>query len=104
DPQDWKNDSEEAVYKYLVEKLSRLEGRGILLLHDTHLASVRALPRALDWLARENRRAIAEGREPVTIVSYDVLGPPRRLPESGLERLVAGIATDVGGSVGRLLR
>jgi len=104
DPQDWKNGSEDAVYRYLVGKLARLEGRGILLLHDTHLASVRALPRALDWLARENRRAVAEGREPVTIVSYDVLVPPRPIAESGLEHLVADLAADVGGSVERLFR
>src|SRR5215471_14051363 len=50
DPQDWKSESEEAVYSYLVERIGRLHGRGILLLHDTHAASVRALPRMLDWL------------------------------------------------------
>jgi peptidoglycan/xylan/chitin deacetylase (PgdA/CDA1 family) len=104
DPQDWKNDSEEAVYRYLVGKLSKLEGRGILLLHDTHMASVHALPRVLDWLARENRRAVQEGREPVTIVDYDVVVPHRRVAESGLERLVGGIATDVGGAVAESFR
>jgi peptidoglycan/xylan/chitin deacetylase (PgdA/CDA1 family) len=104
DPQDWKNDSEEAVYQYLVRKLSHLEGRGILLLHDTHQGSVQALPRALDWLARENRRAVREGRQPITIVDYGVVVPRRPLLESGLERLVADLATDVGGSVGQLLR
>ena len=42
DPQDWKNRREEDVTKYLVGKLSKLRGRGILLMHDTHAASVRA--------------------------------------------------------------
>jgi peptidoglycan/xylan/chitin deacetylase (PgdA/CDA1 family) len=68
DPQDWKNHREEDVYAYLVDKISHLHGRGILLLHDTHPASVRALPRFLDWLARENVRAVDEGRLPVTII------------------------------------
>ena len=57
DPQDWKSDDEEAVFAYLTSKLSQLQGRGIMLLHDTHTASVHALPRFLDWLARENARA-----------------------------------------------
>jgi peptidoglycan/xylan/chitin deacetylase (PgdA/CDA1 family) len=99
DPQDWKHHDEEAVYRYLVGKLSRLHGRGILLLHDTHLASVRALPRMLDWLARDNQRAVAEGRAPVTIVGYDVLVPRRPVAASGLEQVVASVAGDVAGDV-----
>jgi peptidoglycan/xylan/chitin deacetylase (PgdA/CDA1 family) len=104
DPQDWKSESEDAVFKYLVGKLSNLRGRGILLLHDTHLASVHALPRLLDWLARENRRAVAEGRPPIVIVDYDVVVPPRPLAESGLERLVGDVVGDVTGSIGRHFR
>jgi peptidoglycan/xylan/chitin deacetylase (PgdA/CDA1 family) len=99
DPQDWKSDNEAAVYRYLIDKLAHLRGRGILLLHDTHLASVRALPRVLDWLAGENRRAVAEGRPPVTIIDYDVVVPHRPTAQSGLEQMVgavvAGVITDV---------
>src|SRR5215471_14465284 len=103
DPQDWKSESEEAVYSYLVERISRLKGRGILLLHDTHVASVRALPRMLDWLARENRRDVEEGRPPVTIVDYDVLLPRRPVAESGLEQMLGTLAGDIAANVrGRL--
>lgn len=105
DPQDWKSESEEAVYSYLVEKIGRLRGRGILLLHDTHIASVRALPRMLDWLERENRRDVEEGRPPVKIVDYSVLVPRRPVAESGLERMLGAMALDiVGGVQGRLAR
>jgi peptidoglycan-N-acetylglucosamine deacetylase len=104
DPQDWKNHREEDVYNYLVGKVSHLRGRGILLLHDTHLASVRALPHFLDWLARENRRAVDAGEPPVTIIDYGVLVPRRPLATSGLERVVADLAADVGGPLARLLR
>jgi peptidoglycan/xylan/chitin deacetylase (PgdA/CDA1 family) len=104
DPQDWKNRSEEAVFNYVVSKLGHLRGRGILLLHDTHLASVNALPRLLDWLARDNRRAVDEGRAPVTIVDYSVVVPRRPVAESGLERLVGGVVADMGGSLSRLWR
>jgi peptidoglycan/xylan/chitin deacetylase (PgdA/CDA1 family) len=104
DPQDWKNRTDDEVFNYLVAKISRLHGRGILLLHDTHLASVRALPRMLDWLARDNERAVAEGRPPVTIVDYGVLVPRWPMAETGLERVVGDLVADVGGSLARLAR
>ena len=103
DPQDWKSESEDAVYSYLVERIGRLKGRGILLLHDTHVASVRALPRMLDWLARENRRCVEEGRPPVAILDYEVVLPHRPLAESGLERMLGALADDIAANVrGRL--
>lgn len=104
DPQDWKNRREEDVYNYLVAKVSRLRGRGILLLHDTHLASVRALPLFLDWLARENERAVAAGQPPVSIIDYGVLVPRRPVAESGVERVVSDLVADVGGPLARLWR
>ena len=76
DPQDWKNErDEEAVFSYLTATLGGLKGRGILLMHDTHLASVHALPRLLDWLARENARDVREGRQPIQIIDYRVMVP-----------------------------
>jgi peptidoglycan/xylan/chitin deacetylase (PgdA/CDA1 family) len=102
DPQDWKNRREEDVYNYLVGKMSKLHGRGILLLHDTHLASVRALPRFLDWLARENERAVEARRPPVTIIDYGVLVPRRPMAESGVERVVGDLVADVGAPLQRL--
>ena len=67
DPQDWKTErDEEAVFSYLTNKLDGLQGRGIMLLHDTHLASVHALPRFLDWLARENARDVRRRARPST--------------------------------------
>jgi peptidoglycan/xylan/chitin deacetylase (PgdA/CDA1 family) len=66
DPQDWKTDDEEAVFAYLTSKVDKLKGRGIMLLHDTHEASVHALPKFLDWLARENQRAVRQRRRPST--------------------------------------
>ncbi len=103
DPQDWKNRSEEAVYKYLVGKLAHLKGRGILLMHDTHLASVAALPRVLDWLAHENRREAEAGRPPVAIMDYSVFVPRRPLATSGVERVVADIVGGAGGALARFV-
>jgi peptidoglycan/xylan/chitin deacetylase (PgdA/CDA1 family) len=102
DPQDWKSEDHAEIYKYLTERLSHLEGRGILLLHDTHIASVEALPAVLDWIVRENRRAVGEARPPITLVDYSVMLPARAPPSSGLETIVARVAGDAGGAIGRL--
>jgi peptidoglycan/xylan/chitin deacetylase (PgdA/CDA1 family) len=104
DPQDWKSDDEGEIFRYLTQKLSHIEGRGILLLHDTHLASVNVLPAILDWIARENHRALRESRPPITLVDYSVLLPERPAPASGLETIVANLALDAGAAVGRLGR
>jgi peptidoglycan/xylan/chitin deacetylase (PgdA/CDA1 family) len=101
DPQDWKSGDEEAVYAYLTQKLSQLKGRGILLLHDTHSASVHALPRLLDWLARDNVRAARAGHPPVKIIDYSVLVPQRPVTASGLPELVGALVADAVGAVGR---
>jgi peptidoglycan/xylan/chitin deacetylase (PgdA/CDA1 family) len=104
DPQDWKSDDEEVIYRYITQKLSKLEGRGILLLHDTHLASVNVLPAVLDWIARENHRAVSEWRPPITLVDYGALLPERAAPPSGLETIVASVTQDAGAAIGQLGR
>ena len=105
DPQDWKVErDEEAVFSYLTSKLGDLKGRGILLMHDTHLASVYALPRVLDWLAKENARAARDGRQPIQIVDYRELVPARPLAAGGLPELVGALVADAAGSVGHHLR
>jgi peptidoglycan/xylan/chitin deacetylase (PgdA/CDA1 family) len=105
DPQDWKVErDEEAVVSYLTNKLGGLKGRGILLMHDTHLASVYALPRVLDWLAKENARDVREGRQPIQIVDYRELVPARPVAAGGLPELVGALVADAAGSVGHHLR
>jgi peptidoglycan/xylan/chitin deacetylase (PgdA/CDA1 family) len=105
DPQDWKVDrDEEFVYKYLTSKLKRLNGRGILLLHDTHLASVHALPRLLDWLARQNAADRRAGQAPITMIDYRAIIPARDLAAGGLPQLVGALVADAAGSIRRHLR
>jgi peptidoglycan-N-acetylglucosamine deacetylase len=103
DPQDWKSDNEEAVFNYLTDKLSQLKGRGIMLLHDTHEASVHALPRVLDWLARDNARNVRAHQPPVQMIDYRVLVPKWPVTDSGLPALLEELAADVTGPVQRLL-
>jgi peptidoglycan/xylan/chitin deacetylase (PgdA/CDA1 family) len=104
DPQDWKTgNSEDAVFSYLTSKVTELRGRGIMLLHDTHEASVHALPRFLDWLARENERAVREHRPPVNVIDYRVMVPKRAVTASGIPELVGALYADARGSVTRHL-
>jgi peptidoglycan/xylan/chitin deacetylase (PgdA/CDA1 family) len=103
DPQDWKGGGEEAVFNYLTSKVDKLQGRGIMLLHDTHEGSVHALPRFLDWLARENARAVRHHRPPVNIIDYRVMVPKRPVTASGVPELVGALVADVRGSVARHL-
>jgi peptidoglycan/xylan/chitin deacetylase (PgdA/CDA1 family) len=99
DPQDWKKDDEDAVFSYLTNKVTQLKGRGILLLHDTHSASVHALPRFLDWLAKENIRAARAHRAPVKVIDYSVVVPRRPMAATGLPELVGELFADAAGSV-----
>jgi peptidoglycan/xylan/chitin deacetylase (PgdA/CDA1 family) len=104
DPQDWKSaNSEDAVFSYLTNKVDKLKGRGIMLLHDTHEASVHALPRFLDWLARENTRAVRAHRAPVNIIDYQVMVPKRDVTATGIPELVGALVADARGSVARHL-
>jgi peptidoglycan/xylan/chitin deacetylase (PgdA/CDA1 family) len=104
DPQDWKRkDDEEAVLAYLIGKVDKLRGRGIMLLHDTHDASVHALPRFLDWLARENTRAVRQRRPPVNIIDYSVMVPKRPVTVSGVPELVRALYADAAGSMARYI-
>lgn len=97
DPQDWRNPTSEEILAYLEAKLTKLEGRGILLLHDTHPASVFALGPLLDWIARENRSAVAERRPPIVLRDYSAFLPSRPIPSTGLEAVVASVVRGLRG-------
>jgi peptidoglycan/xylan/chitin deacetylase (PgdA/CDA1 family) len=103
DPQDWKNPTSSEILAYLQARLSRLRGRGILLLHDTHPASVFALGPLLDWIARENRRAVEEGGTPIMLRDYSVFLPARALPQTGVVTVAASVLQNaMAGITGQL--
>ena len=77
DPQDWKVQDTRRVRDFVVRRLRRLQGRQILLLHDIHENTVRALPQVLEWLERENAARIARDQLPVRIIDYTYLLPQR---------------------------
>ena len=59
---------------------------------------MRALPRILDWIARENDRQARLGGTPIVIRDYSVFLPPRPpLPPTGLEPFLADLSQAVAG-------
>jgi peptidoglycan/xylan/chitin deacetylase (PgdA/CDA1 family) len=82
DPQEWRGDTENAIFSYVTNRLAHASAPVILLLHDKNLAAVQALPRILDWIDRENARVAREGGTPIRIVDYSVLLP---IPQTTLQ-------------------
>jgi peptidoglycan/xylan/chitin deacetylase (PgdA/CDA1 family) len=70
DPHEWEHHDLGLTVGYIQRKLRALDGRGVLLLHDTKDVTVRALPIVLDWIDQENERRIAAGKRPIRIISY----------------------------------
>lgn len=56
DPKEWQHGSAKKTLDYLIKQLGRAQGRNVLLMHDIKLATVEALPKALEWMATENER------------------------------------------------
>ena len=56
DPKEWQHGSAKRTLDYLIKQLGHMQGRNVLLMHDIKLATVVALPQALEWLLAENER------------------------------------------------
>jgi peptidoglycan-N-acetylglucosamine deacetylase len=102
DPQEWKGGDEDAIVRHVTRRLSRFGGRLILLLHDHKREAVHALPRILDWVARENDRLGRSGGTPIDIRDYSVFLPAQPLPETGFEPVVAPLLADLAGGAGAI--
>ena len=81
DPQEYNGLTAAGTASHVIGQLKRLEGRAVLLMHDTHGVSARALPIILDWLDKENRRRRAAGGRPIRIVSGAELVEEQRTSE-----------------------
>jgi peptidoglycan/xylan/chitin deacetylase (PgdA/CDA1 family) len=69
DPREYNGLTAELAAQYVIGRLKRLRGRAVILMHDTHAASARALPRILTWIAVENERRVKAGKRPIRILS-----------------------------------
>ncbi len=86
DPMEWTDHDSKRVAGYLKHKIANLRGRAVVLIHDTHYASAKALPIVLDFLDAENQRRVARGKPPIRVVSGSELVAERLDP--GIESWV----------------
>ncbi len=69
DPQEWQGKSAKVTAAFVIRQLARLNGRAVILMHDTKPATAAALPEILSWLRSENARREAIGRRPIRVLS-----------------------------------
>jgi peptidoglycan/xylan/chitin deacetylase (PgdA/CDA1 family) len=72
DPMEWTDNDYKRVSGTLrrkFAKVARKNRRAVVLMHDTRLASAKALPIALDWVEAENQRRLAKGQAPIRFLS-----------------------------------
>lgn len=98
DPQEWSHHNAKLTARSVTRKLANLEGRAILLLHDTHRVTVKALPLILDWIDEENARRAKTGDKP----PIRVLDASEFLAERLDIRVLSWMADTAQGSAERL--
>ena len=80
DPQEWQGRSAKTTAALVIRQLARLDGRAVLLMHDTKVATTFALPEILAWIDGENAKRTAIGRPPIRIVQAPELAAERVRP------------------------
>lgn len=84
DSSDWKLRNSQKIFTRVTSQLKHLEGRKIVLFHDVHAETVKALPKILDWIDKENQRREADGQLPIKIIGYDYLMPRQQHVEADI--------------------
>ncbi len=98
DPQEWQGKSAKSTAAYVIRHLARLQGRAVLLMHDTKPATAAALPEILAWMDSENARRKAIGRRQIRVISGPELAAERVKPTlDWLATAVASGPTRLGG-------
>jgi peptidoglycan/xylan/chitin deacetylase (PgdA/CDA1 family) len=94
DPQEWRPGTpKEKVVAYVTGALARAKGRNVLLMHDIHDVTVKALPEILDWIDAENARRKESGKKPIRIV---------QAPDLARESLSPGLEAWAKDTLGRI--
>ena len=105
DPQEWKGGSEDQIVETSRAAWPAPRGRATLLLHDTQQEAVRALPRILDWIARENHRAARHGGTPLPHPRLQrFCRPARPCPRPASSRSGSALSAALAAPGGRAAR
>jgi peptidoglycan/xylan/chitin deacetylase (PgdA/CDA1 family) len=100
DPLEWQYFTPREIRDRVVSRLRKLEGRAVVLMHDTHPWGAHAFPLILAWIDGENARRRARGLKEIKILSYADLAREQLPP--GLDQAVddvAGAALDFAAGV-----
>lgn len=73
DSQEWKHGNAKRMYTYITSAMNRLQGRAVILMHDTKVATVKALPQILDWLEAENKKRKESVRRQIRVLEPSLL-------------------------------
>ncbi|MCG5053566.1 MAG: polysaccharide deacetylase family protein [Myxococcales bacterium] len=95
DPQDWRVRNPDEVVSYVTRRLTDMDERGVLLLHDTRKPGVRALPTILAWIHRESLKGERGEARPLEVVSPARLLPSRIAEPLGLEPIAEELANNL---------
>ncbi|MEZ4364921.1 MAG: polysaccharide deacetylase family protein [Kofleriaceae bacterium] len=90
DPQEWRDHSATRAAAMVLGRLRRATGREVLLMHDIHPVTAKALPLILDGLVAENARRLERGLLPIRIV------PPGELAAEQVAPGLLALLADVG--------
>jgi peptidoglycan/xylan/chitin deacetylase (PgdA/CDA1 family) len=103
DAQEWRTNSAKLTIKRITWSLAHLHDRAVVLMHDTKLATVIALPKILDWLDAENAKRVAAGQRPIRIIDAptyaretlgdDAVGEAKSLAKDVADGLAGGLAS-----------
>lgn len=80
DPKEWQHGSAKRTLDFLIKQLGRMQGRNVLLMHDIKLATVVALPQALEWMVAENERRKALRIRRIRVVQAHEIAAERVQP------------------------
>jgi peptidoglycan/xylan/chitin deacetylase (PgdA/CDA1 family) len=83
DPQEWKRPNADRVVKYVIGELEHAHSRDVLLLHDIHEVTIKALPQIIQWIDDENAKRARSHKHKIVFL---------RPSELAIERLPPGLA------------
>lgn len=92
DPQEWRNRGPRYTAAKVIEKLTWLRGRAVLIMHDTKDTTIVALPLVLDWIATENLRRHKHGLRPIRLISGAQVAAEHVAPDLAWLEQAAGVA------------
>ncbi len=102
DPQEWKHHDSVKAVKYVETQVGKMTGRNVLLMHDIHEATVKALPEILDWIDAENARRKEAHKRPIRIIQSPELAR-EKLPDGLLAFLGELVPTTLGARLASVI-